>query len=877
MRAKVENIKKKKKKGENCNYQESPTFSSLLNIMIRLEPIEEVVEVGDTLLETLALTDASDDGGALAASLERITRDDLPVVEHALREGLTLSLGTEIIVETEGLQHRQVSTDNAERSARTRLLSDDGTTTTVEASVDATDHALRALDLHKEDGLLKTRLSGKHASIVATTSSRNDLTTTTMDSIRVECDIVKVETNTTDVLIAHNTLLASPLESRDHGILDLIKVLDSLGHIDKDVGTLVLRTEAPDLTSISDIPAVVISHVTSTDLGILVDVELAALDVSSALLGERLSLHEETVVLVGRLGETHDAALGSDSLTEGNDGLGDLELGSAVLVTEILKADLKMELTSTSDDVLTRLFDVALAERIGLGKTLKTFDKLRKISRVLGLDSDTNDRANAELHVLDGECLLIVRDCSRLDKELIDTDKTNDITARAISDRLDETTHHKDSTLDGLDIEIVLLARDIVGTHDTDLLTSLDCAREDTTKGIETTLIRCGYHLRDVHKSGTVGIASLDSLGDAVVAGTSVEGIATITLGGKRRRKVDAHHLKESIGGREPLTHDGLEEGLAHLLTLVRLELDTDDAEHLVDGGIVAVHDSTDHLVDGGVDELAESTLEGGTVSGSGSGTPDLGLGIKVVITPESLHHLGFSNTKLGCIHLGKATEGESPLLETRTKGNSAVLRRNLEVTEGVITISGDDNVDGLDGTAEVLISLLGISLKLEKKTIDLVEKEDGLDTLTKSLTKNSLGLHTNTLDTIDDNKSTVSNTKSSSNLRAEVNVSGGVDKVDEETTTLALLGDGCVGLTLVVHGKSSGLDSDTTLLLIRTSIGVASITSLGTGNDTSLANDRVGHSGLTVIDVSNHRHVADVGLMVHHLADLVNSEVNHL
>jgi len=69
--------------------------------LISLKPIEEVVEVRDALLETLALTDTSDDGGALAASLEWITRDDLPVVEHALREGLTLGLSTKIIIETE--------------------------------------------------------------------------------------------------------------------------------------------------------------------------------------------------------------------------------------------------------------------------------------------------------------------------------------------------------------------------------------------------------------------------------------------------------------------------------------------------------------------------------------------------------------------------------------------------------------------------------------------------------------------------------------------------------------------------------------------------------------------------------------------------------
>jgi len=69
--------------------------------MIRLELIEEVVEVGDALLQSLALTDTGDDCGALASGLERIARDCLPVVEHALREGLTLSLSTKIIVETE--------------------------------------------------------------------------------------------------------------------------------------------------------------------------------------------------------------------------------------------------------------------------------------------------------------------------------------------------------------------------------------------------------------------------------------------------------------------------------------------------------------------------------------------------------------------------------------------------------------------------------------------------------------------------------------------------------------------------------------------------------------------------------------------------------
>jgi len=845
--------------------------------MIRLEPIEEVVEVGDTLLETLALTDASDDGGALAASLERITRDDLPVVEHALREGLTLSLGTEIIVETEGLQHRQVSTDNAERSARTRLLSDDGTTTTVEASVDATDHALRALDLHKEDRLLKTRLSGEHASVVATTSSRDDLATTTVDSIRMQSNIVEVEADTTNVLIAHDTLLAGPLEGRDHGILDLIKVLDSLGHIDKDVGTLVLRTEAPDLTGISDIPAVLISHLTGADLGILLHVDLTTLDSVRDLVLKRLGLHEETVVLVGRLAETHAVRLGSDSLTEGHNGLRDLELSSAVLITKILKADLKVKLTSTSNDVLTRLLDVALAERIRLGETLETLDQLGQISRVLGLDSHTHDRADRELHVLDGEGLLVVSDGTRLDEELIDTDQTDDIAARAVRDGLNGTTHHKDSALHRLDVQILLLTRGVVSTHDADLLASGDGAREHTTEGIETTLIRSGYHLADVHQKRALRIASLDGLGDNVVLRASVERAATIGLSESGGRQVDAHHLEQTIGSREPLTKDGLQEGLAHLFLLLSLEGDAEGGAHLEGELTVVLHDSTAHLGDRLVDELAEGTLERLAVLTHAGVLPLLGLGIKEVVTPKPVHHLLLLNTELGGVHLGELVEGEGPALETGAEGNGASLRGNLQVTEGLITVGGDNHVDGLDGTAEVLVSLLGVLLKLKKETIDLVEQQDGLHTLTKSLTKHSLGLHAHTLDTIDDNESTVGHTKGSSNLRAEIDVTRGVDKVDEEATAIGVGGERNVLLELVVHGDSSGLDSDTTLLLIRTSIGVARITSLCAGDDTGLAHDGIGHGGLTVIDVSDNRHVADVGLVVHHLADLVNSEVNHL
>ena len=65
------------------------------------------------------------------------------------------------------------------------------------------------------------------------------------------------------------------------------------------------------------------------------------------------------------------------------------------------------------------------------------------------------------------------------------------------------------------------------------------------------------------------------------------------------------------------------------------------------------------------------------------------------------------------------------------------------------------------------------------------------------------------------------------------------------------------------VEGDGSGLDSDTTLLLIRTSIRCTRVTGLSAGNDTGLGQQRVGQGRLAVVDVGNNRHVTDIGRLV--------------
>jgi len=82
--------------------------------------------------------------------------------------------------------------------------------------------------------------------------------------------------------------------------------------------------------------------------------------------------------------------------------------------------------------------------------------------------------------------------------------------------------------------------------------------------------------------------------------------------------------------------------------------------------------------------------------------------------------------------------------------------------------------------------------------------------------------------------------------------------------------------ISLVVERDTGGLDGDTTLLLILTGVSVTGISSLLSGNDTGFGDEGVGQGGLTVIDVSNYRHVTDVAGYIHDLSDLFESEVWH-
>jgi hypothetical protein len=219
---------------------------------------------------------------------------------------------------------------------------------------------------------------------------------------------------------------------------------------------------------------------------------------------------------------------------------------------------------------------------------------------------------------------------------------------------------------------------------------------------------------------------------------------------------------------------------------------------------------------------------------------------------PETLHHLVLVNTKLLGVTGGELTDGESPSVQTGTESNGTLLGVDLDVTKSLVEVGGDDDVDGLDDTGEVLVEILLADLELEKSTVDLVDDDNGLDALTKSLTKDSLGLNADTLNGVDDDKGTIGDTEGSSDFGREINVTGRVNQVDQEVVLLGLGGDVLEVLSILelgVQGDGGRLDGDTTLLLVGTGIGETRLSGLVGGNDTGTLDKRVGKGRLAVID----------------------------
>ena len=795
------------------------------------------------------------------------------MVEDALWEGSSGGGSSEDLGETEGLSDWKMCLHVDEWGTGNWLLGDDDTSSLGHGLVDGTDAVIWGLDLAKEDWLLELWFGGELGSVHDSSGGWHDLTGTSVDGISVEGGVMEVESDTSHVLITHSTFFGGPLEGRLHGVLDFVKELSTLGNINENVWSVGVWTEAPDLLGIGLVPVELFDEALGSLLGLSLWSELFLLDQVGKLISEWLGLEEKSVVLVWRFGEAELGGLGGDGLLVGNDWVTLLDLTLGVLLNEILKADLDVELTTTGDNVLTTLFSDALDEWIGLGKLLQTFNEFWEIGGVLNIDGNSYDWGDGEFHDSDVVGIFSRGDGTLLEDVLIDTNKTDSVTAWNIWDGFDLTGHHDDGSLNVLDVEVVLGSWLVVWTHDSNLLTGGNDTGEDSTEGIESTLIVGGDHLGDEDHEWAILRALLDSLTGDIIDWTFVKVGSSVLLGPNWTWELEDDHFKKSLGGVDPLLEDVLHEMLSGEFSLVGLENDLKSTEHLVDLLHLSVHGGSAESDDWLHHELDESSLELFVLIGLGVVLPFLGFLIKVVVTPKLLHHLLLLDTEFSGVDLGELGNGESPSEKSRTEGAGTLDWVDLEVLEFVVLvvwvlIGGDQDVDILDNSEELLIHGLTINLKFEDTSIDLVDHEDWDNFLTESLSEDGLGLYGSTFDIVDDDKGTIGNSEGGSDFGGEIDVTWGVDEVDEETLrVLAFVHD----IGLEVHGHTGGLDGDTSLLLVLSGIGGSGITSSLAGNDTGFGNEGISEGGFTVIDVSNNRHVSDLVSLVLALSDLVN------
>ena len=744
------------------------------------------------------------------------------MVEHALREGTAGSGGTESLGETEGLADGKVGLHHDEGSSGNGLFSDNDTSSGGEALVDTTDGVFGALDLDEEDGFLEARGGEELRSVHDTSGGGDELTTTSVDSIGMEGNILDVESDTSHVLFDEDTFLGGPVEGSLHGVLNFVKVLDGLGGINKEVRSGSLGSEAPNLESIIGVPLELVSEDGSAGLGVLLAGNLLVFDGLGELVTEGFADGEDSVMLVGGLGERLGAGLLSDSLFVGDNGVTLLDGALGKLFLEILKADFDMELTTSSDDVLTGLLSGDNDEGVGLGELSESFNELGEIGGRLDFDGNTHDGGDRVFHDSDVVSEIAISDGTLLEEVLVNTDESDGVTTRDIGDGFGLSSHHEDGSLDVLNVEVDLGSGSVVGSHDSDLLAGGGGTSENTTESEESSLIVGGDHLGDENHEGTGRVTLGDGLTARIFDGSLVEVSGSVSLGLQGGRKLQDDHLNESIGGVNPLLEDALEEGLTFVVLLVTLEDDTETDEHLVDDGSLAFHGVSAELDDGLHDEFDEASSELSTLAIIVNLDEFLLSGAEVVISPKLTHELLSVELELVGVSSGEHGEGEGPSEEGGTESDGTVGGVNLLSLSHVFSlVGGDDNVSVLNNTLEVLVHGLTINLEFEDTSVDLVNEEDGLNLLSESLSEDGLGLDADTFDVIDNDESSVSDTEGSGDFGREINVTGGVDQVDQVLLGVLLVDD----ISLVVERDTGGLNSNSTLLLVSTGVSVTGVT----------------------------------------------------
>mgnify|MGYP006952535232 CR=1 FL=1 len=184
------------------------------------------------------------------------------------------------------------------RGSRNWLFTNNDTSSLGEGLIDSTDGIIRGLDFDQEDWLLENWESSELASIKASSGSWDDLTTTSVDSISVESDIIDVESDTSHVLVTKDTFLGGPLESSFIRVLDFVQELDTLSGFNEHVWSISVWSIAPNLGGIGLVPLELISEDLTSLLGVTLWSAISFLDHVGKFIIKWEGFHVKSVMLV---------------------------------------------------------------------------------------------------------------------------------------------------------------------------------------------------------------------------------------------------------------------------------------------------------------------------------------------------------------------------------------------------------------------------------------------------------------------------------------------------------------------------------------------------------------------------------------------------
>merc|ERR1712008_155787 len=158
--------------------------------------------------------------------------------------------------EAKRLGNREISLHLNQWCAFARVFLENASSPLIHARIHAAHSVLWACDFHQEYRFLQSWGCCEFCSEACTPRWWHDLTCSTVNGIRVQCNIHQVETDGTHVFITKGTLLRCPLERARHMLLDLEEILDGLCRIHDDIWSVGLRSPTPNLARFSIRPLV---------------------------------------------------------------------------------------------------------------------------------------------------------------------------------------------------------------------------------------------------------------------------------------------------------------------------------------------------------------------------------------------------------------------------------------------------------------------------------------------------------------------------------------------------------------------------------------------------------------------------------------------